>query len=40
MSEPERREVRLAFVRKPDLNVLGKANEIGADCASICKFYA
>jgi len=39
MGETSQQERRLAFVRKPDLNVLGKVNEYGTDCAGICKFY-
>jgi hypothetical protein len=32
-------ETRLTFLSKPDLNVIGKLNEIGTDCAGICAFY-
>ena len=39
MCGSEERKIRLVFVRKPDLNVLGKVNEIGTDCSRICKFY-
>jgi len=39
MSDNHQQETRLAFVRKPDLKVLGKANKSGTDCDGICKFY-
>ena len=39
MSDSSHQETRLAFVRKPDLKVLGKVNQNGTDCAGICKFY-
>jgi len=39
MPQDPHREIRLGFVRKPDLLVLGKVNETGTDCSCICAFY-